>query len=210
MKRLFLVIICLSLTSFLMAQKKPADTLYLMNGNVLVSPVLDTSFLVATFVDPEDSTKRTHIENENLFAIRYHTGEIFYYYKEDTIHNFFSRDEMSLYMQGERDAKKGFKAKGSFYGTMACGLVGGLSGTFFGPLLPIAYFATVGIPKVNIKHNTISNPANVDYDSYLLGYERVARAKRRKASLIGGGIGIAAGYILWVCLRNSIYPAAWR
>jgi hypothetical protein len=194
---------------FSFAQKKPADTLFLMNGNIVVSPVLDTSFLAATFVDPEDSTKRQHIENENLFAIRYHTGDIFYYYKEDTIQNYFSRDEMKLYMQGERDAKKGFKAKGSFYGTMACGLVGGLSGTFFGPLLPIAYFAGVGIPKVRIKHNTVSNPANVDYDSYLLGYERVARAKRRKASLIGGGIGLVAGYVLWACLK-SVYPVGLR
>lgn len=193
-----------------MAQKKPADTLFLMNGNIIVSPVLDTSFLAATFVDPEDSTKRQHIENESLFAIRYHTGDMFYYYKEDTIQNFFSRDEMRLYMVGERDAKKGFKAKGSFIGTAACGLVGGLSGTFFGPLLPLAYFAMVGIPKVKIKHNTVSNPNNVDYDSYLLGYERVARAKRRKASLIGGGIGLAVGYVAWLCLRNSIYPAGLR
>jgi hypothetical protein len=196
-------------TLSLFAQQKPADTLLLMNGNVVVSPVLDTTLFAVTFVDPKDSTKRQHLEYGNVYAIRYHTGDLIYYYKQDTISNWFTRDEMELYMQGERDARKGFKAPGSTFGTIACGLVGGMSGTFFGPLLPIFYFSLVGIPKIKIKHNTISNPSYVDYDAYLLGYERVARKRRRIQSLIGGGIGLAAGYILYACLHNY-YPVGLR
>ena len=191
----------------LFAQRKPADSLFLMNGRIVVAPVLDTTLFAATIIDPEDSTKRAHIDNESLFAIKYHTGDLYYYYKQDTLQNFFSRDEMWLYMQGERDAKKGFKPWGSFYGTMAFGLVGGLSGTLFGPVAPAAFFLTVGIPKVRIRHNTVSNINYLEYDSYLLGYEREARAKRRRYSLIGGGIGVVAGYIAYFCLR-SIYPAS--
>ncbi|MBS1645755.1 MAG: hypothetical protein JST67_00300 [Bacteroidetes bacterium] len=190
----------------LFAQKKPADTLMLMNGNIVVSPVLDTTLFAATFVDPKDSLKKQHLEFFNIFAIRYHTGEMVYYYKQDTLSNWFTRDEMYLYMQGERDARKGFRAPGSRYGTMACGLVGGLSGTFFGPLLPMLYFGLVGLPKIKIKHNTVSNPDYLEHDAYLLGYERVARKRRRIQSLIGGGIGLVAGYVLYACL-HSYYPA---
>jgi hypothetical protein len=211
MRRILLVVFCFLLSNFLVAQRKKADTLYLMNGRIVVSPVLDTSFLAATFVDPDDSTKRTHIENDQLFAIKYSNGGVFYYYKQDTITNWYSRNEMWLFTQGERDARKGFKARGSFTGGLITGLAGGASGllvgsigSFFGPIIPLAFFTTVGIPKVRIKHKTVSNINNLDYDAYILGYEREARIKRRRSSMIGGGIGVALGYIAYFSLRNIL------
>ena len=212
MNRLFFIIICFFLSEFSFAQKKSADTLYLMNGRILVSPIIDTLLGAATFIDPEDTTKRAHVENDQLFAIKYHTGDIFYYYEQDTITNFYSRDEMWLFTQGERDAKKGFKPWGSFTGGLVLGMAGGGSGlvlgtlgVFFGPILPVTFLATVGIPKVRIKHNTVSNPNNLDYDVYILGYEREARTKRRKYAMVGGGIGAAIGYIAYFSLRNLIH-----
>ncbi|MHB8259013.1 MAG: hypothetical protein ACYDCN_04405 [Bacteroidia bacterium] len=205
----FILFLIISLVSF--AQKKSADTLYLMNGRIVVAPVLDTNIFSATIIDPEDSTKRMSIESETLFAIKFNNGGLYYYYQEDTVRNWFTRDEMWLFMQGERDAKKGFKPWGAFYGSMAAGLAGGASGlvlgtagTFFGPVVPIAFFTTVGIPKVRIKHNTVTTPTNLDYDVYILGYEREARAKRRRYSLVGGGIGVALGYIAYFSLRNIV------
>ena len=196
---------------FVQAQKKSADTLYLMNGRIIVSPVLDTTFLAATIMDPEDSTKRALLENNVLFAIKYHSGEIYYYYEQDTIRNWFSRDEMWLFMQGERDARKGLKPWGSFTGGLVSGLAGGSSGllvgsigTFFGPVLPIAFFATVGLPKVRIKHSTVSNLKYLEHDEYLLGYEQEARSKRRRYSMIGGGIGVFLGYVAYFSLRNVL------
>lgn len=212
MRRILFIVFCFLVSNLLLAQKKRADTLYLMNGRIVVSPVLDTSFLAATFVDPEDSTKRTHIENDQLFAIKYSTGDVFYYYKQDTITNWYSRDEMWLFTQGERDAKKGFKPWGSFTGGLISGMAGGVSGlalgtlgAFFGPVLPLAFLTTVGIPKVRIRHNTVSNPNNLDYDAYILGYEREARTKRRRFAMIGGGMGTALGYIAYFSLKNLIH-----
>jgi hypothetical protein len=181
-------------TQYTFAQQKPADTLYLMNGRILNVTVIDTLFGFATFVDPEDSLKRSHIENERLFAIKYKSGDIFYYYEQDTIANWFSREEMWMFMQGERDARKGFKPHGSFYGSMASGIAGGLTGTLLGPLAPLAFSACVGIPWVRIKHSTVSNANNLTSDAYILGYEREARKKRRIRALIGSVIGMAVGY----------------
>src|ERR1700752_5326850 len=153
MKRIFLIaLFFVSVFSF--AQKKAGDTLFLMNGRTVVVNVIDTLFGATTFIDPEDSTKRAHIENELVFAVKYQNGDIFYYYEQDTIANWFSRDEMWMFMQGERDARKGFKPYGSLYGSVASGILGGITGTLFGPLAPIAYTACVGIPWVRIKHKT--------------------------------------------------------
>ncbi len=176
------------------AQKKPGDSLYLMNGRILVAPVIDTLFGSATFIDPTDTTKRAHVENDQLFAIRYHNGDVFYYYEQDTISNWFSRDEMWMFMQGERDAKKGFKPRGALFGTMALGLAGGLTGSFFAPIAPAIYTALVGLPKIKIKHKTVSNINYLESDAYILGYEREARGKRRIYALIGSGIGMLLGY----------------
>ena len=212
MRRILFIVFCFLVSNLLLAQKKRADTLYLMNGRIVVSSVLDTSFLAATFVDPEDSTKRTHIENDQLFAIKYSNGGVFYYYKQDTITNWYTRDEMWLFTQGERDARKGFKPWGSFTGGIITGMAGGSSGlllgsigAFFGPVVPLAFLTTVGIPKVRIRHKTVSNPNNLDYDAYILGYEREARTKRRRFAMIGGGIGTALGYIAYFSLKNLIH-----
>ena len=202
MRKFFVLIFFTSVICY--AQKKPADSLFLMNGRILVTPVLDTLFGLATFIDPTDTSKRSHIENDQLFAIRYSNGNVFYYYKQDTISNWFSREEMWLYMQGERDAKKGFKPRGSMLGSMACGIAGGLTGSLFGPILPLIYTAGVGLPWIRIKHKSVSNMALLDYDSYILGYERVARGKRRIYAIIGSGIGMLLGYTTYfVWLKNE-------
>jgi hypothetical protein len=194
------------LSFFSFAQTNSLDTLYLMNGKIITTSVLDTNSASVQVADPENSIKKITIDNESLFAIKYGKGNLVYYYQEDTIKNWFTRDEMWLFMQGERDARKGFKARGSFWGGLIAGVAGGASGlvvgsagAFFGPVLPISFFTTVGIPKVWIRHSTVSNPNNLWHDAYILGYEREARAKRRRRSMIGGGIGLAIGYIAYAC-----------
>lgn len=192
MYRFFIGLFLISCCGF--SQTRPADSLYLMNGNIVVAPVLDTLFGAATFIMPGDTSKREHIDNDALFAIKYSNGEVFYYYKQDTISNWFSRDEMWMFMRGERDAKKGFKPWGSMFGSMACGIAGGLTGSFFGPIAPVAYTSLVGLPWIKIKHKSVSDVRYLDSDAYILGYEREARSKRRIYALIGSGIGMLVGY----------------
>ncbi|MGZ3865590.1 MAG: hypothetical protein ACXVC6_01455 [Bacteroidia bacterium] len=189
-----LLVVLLFVASVSFSQQGTKDTMFLMNGRIVPVNVIDTLFQFVTFTDPDDSTKRAHVDIDALFAIKYKSGDIFYYYEQDTITNFFTRDEMWMFMQGERDARKGFKPYGSLYGTAAAGIVGGLTGSLFAPLAPLVYFSMVGLPWVRIKHKTVSNANYLTYDSYILGYEREARRKRRIQSLIGGVIGLAIGF----------------
>lgn len=184
-----------SLIAFAGLAQQKKDTLFLMNGKIYVSRILDTLLGGVTIKDFKDSTKNFTVDNDDLFSVHYASGELYYYYEQDTtIGNEFSRQEMGYFMQGERDAKKGFKARGSLFGSIAAGFAGGLTGSFLGPILPFAYLGLCGITKVRIRHETISNPYLIDHDSYILGYERQARGKRRMKSLIGGGIGLVGGF----------------
>ena len=67
-----------------------------------------------------------------------------------------------------------------------------------------------GIPKVRIRHQTISNPNYIDHDAYILGYERVSRSKRRIQALIGGTVGLAAGYGLYFTVLKDKLPATFK
>jgi hypothetical protein len=197
--------LCL-LTYHLKAQAK--DTILLMNGNKVVEHVIDTLIGAVTIVDPKKPEAKLHYEYDEIYCVRYGSGLKDYYYSQDTMKgNYFTRDEMEYYMFGERDARKGFKARGSLIGAGITGLLSASMGLFFAPIFPYGYMGLSGITKVRIKHSTISNPNYIEHDAYILGYERVARSKRRIRALLGGSIGLAVGYGLYFGVLKDNLPA---
>ena len=186
--------------------KRVQDTVFLMNGHVIGQKILDTTLGAVTIAHPEKAHKVIHYEWDQLYMIKFASGRKRYYYVQDsTVGNWFTKAEMWMYMKGETDARKGFKASGSIVGAAFAGLVGGMSGTIWGPVAPYGFMVLTGIPKVRIKANTISNPAYVQSDAYILGYERVARQKRKIGSVIAGTIGLAVGYTFYA-IFHSQYP----
>lgn len=202
--------ICILFIVFLAFNSKAQykDTILLMNGNYVVEKVIDTLIGAVTIVNPDKTTEKLHYEYDDIYCVKYASGFTDYYYSQDTLRgNYFTRDEMQYYIYGERDARKGFKARGSLIGAGIVGLASGGLGLFFAPVFPYGYMALSGIPKVKIKHSTISNPNYIDHDAYILGYERVSRSKRRIKALIGGTIGLAAGYGLYFGLLKNKLPS---
>jgi hypothetical protein len=199
--------IVLSLTTN--AQNK--DTILLMNGNFVVEKVIDTLIGAVTIINPANVQEKLHYEYDEIYCVKYATGLTDYYYSQDTLRgNYFTREEMQYYIYGERDARKGFKARGALIGAGLIGLSSGGLGLFFAPIFPYGYMALTGVPKVRIKHSTISNPNYIEQDAYILGYERVSRSKRRIQALIGGTIGLAAGYGLYFGLLKDKLPSSFK
>jgi hypothetical protein len=186
------------------AQQK--DTIILMNGNIVTEKVIDTLIGAVTIKNPKHPQKNIHYEYDELFCVHYANGFKDYYYTQDTLKgNWFTRDEMFMFTKGEADGRKGFTANGSMITAGLLGIASGCTGTFFGPLLPYGYLALCGIPKVRIRHNTISNPNYIDSDGYILGYERSARYRRRLKSLLGGTVGLAIGYAAYFIVLKSLF-----
>ncbi len=201
----FLLLALTLITLSCFSQSK--DTVLLMNGNVVVEKVIDTVIGAVTVMHPEKAGEKLHFEYDQIYAVKYASGFTDYYYRQDSLSgNYFTRDEMEYYMYGERDARKGFKARGSLIGSGAVGLVSGGLGIFFAPVFPVGYMGLSGITKVRIRHSTISNPNYIEHDAYILGYERVARSKRRLQSLLGGAIGLVAGYGLYFGVLKNALP----
>lgn len=207
MTRLFFILI-LSLLVWVSSKAQTKDTIFLMNGNIVAEKVLDTLIGAVTIVNPEKPNEKLHYEYDEIFCVKYANGFIDYYYSQDTLKgNYFTREEMNYYMLGERDARKGFKGRGSLIGAGLMGAATGGLGLFFAPVFPFGYMALSGLPKVRIKHNTISNPNYIEHDAYILGYERVSRSKRRIQAIIGGSVGLAIGYGVYFGYLKDKLPA---
>jgi hypothetical protein len=204
-KKLWLLLAFLLFSKITQAQKPVQDTIYFMNGQTIGIKVIDTLLGAVTVFNPKKHFERLHFEWDQLYMVRFANGNKRYYYKQDSLYNFLSRDEMWMYMKGENDARKGFKARGAFFGAGIMGFLGGATGTFWAPIAPYGFMALSGITKVRIRHNTISNMKYVESDAYILGYERVARQKRKIKSVIGGTIGLALGYGFYAIFNHS-YP----
>jgi hypothetical protein len=202
---LFLVAVCKT-KSF--SQKK--DTIMLMNGQVVVERVVDTSFNSVTVFHPTKVKKKLHYDFEDVYGIFYADGNKKYIYVQDTArYLWFTRDEMFYFIKGEQDGRKGFKANGAMIGAGLLGFVGGATGSFFAPLAPYGFMAVSGVTKIRIKHKTISNPAYIDSDAYILGYERSARYKRKLKSVLGGTVGLALGYAFYFIFKDA-YPTDYQ
>jgi hypothetical protein len=169
------------------------DTLVLLNGDVVFCSVIDTTNGVTSIVNPKNPKKNIIIENDRIFSIKNEKGESIMYVYDTVIGNEFTIDEMRYFILGERDADKNYKAHGTMALGVLIGTLSGFTGSFLSPIPPFAFTALCGLPKVKIKPETVSNPDFLKQDPYLMGYERVARKKRKLQSLIGGGIGLVAG-----------------
>lgn len=192
---------------FIYAQNS-LDTIYLMNGQKIGSEIIDTSFALVTYKIPNSKqpNKIRNLEKDDIFCIGYKNKTYFYYYSQDTARgDWFTRDEMWHFTQGERDAHKGFKPVPNIIIGGTIGLAAGMTGLFVAPALPLGFYLLSDITKVKIKHSSVSNPELLQYDAYILGYQKVAKSKRRISFIISSASGLLLGYITYFTFKNQ-YP----
>jgi hypothetical protein len=200
--QLFTVFILL-ITATSASSQETKDTVTLLNGDVIICTVIDTTNGLTSIKNPKKTTKNILIENDRIFSIRNKNGESIIYTYDTLIGNEFTIDEMRYFIYGEQDADKNFKANGCLAIGAAVGVLSGITGSFFSPIPPFAFTALSGLPKVKIKKSTVSNLEYLNHDPYLMGYERVAKKKRKLKSLIGGGLGLVAGIGTFIGLKSS-------
>jgi hypothetical protein len=182
------------------------DSVFLMNGHIFSAQIMDTSAHTVKLYNAQKPTKPLEYGADQLYRIRFANGSEHYYYQKDSvIGNWLTQSEMWLYMKGEQDARKGFKAKGAMIGALCAGLIGGMTGTFWGPVFPYGFMALSGLPKIRISHATVRDEALLQSNAYLMGYERVARQKIKLRSLLVGTMGLLGGYGIYA-LAHGYYP----
>lgn len=194
--RLLIVVMFLTVCG-LTAQEK-LDTVYLMSGKTVEGVVKDTSNDKLKILIPKKGGgfKSDFIDQELVFSVKYKTGNEKVFYVQDTLFgNYYTPNEVRYFLQGERDARRSFRCRGWIAGGFVFGFAGGMTSSAIGLIAPFAYSGSSVMFKTNIRPGSVSNPDYLKYDTYLMGYDKVARQKRMMRSLVSGALGFACGFI---------------
>jgi hypothetical protein len=204
---ILLTLLC-SLTSFSQTLKAgPKDTVLFMNGGKLAGEILDTSFhkIKVQYVRKRGKIKTIVIEEDLVFSLTYKNGKEKIIYEQDTLTgNYFTADETRLFILGEQDAERYYHSPYVTATSILIGFASGCWGSFICPIPPFAFSGLMLIPKIKIKYNTVSTPGYLNFDTYVLGYEKVARRKKLFRSLIGGIAGLGVGLVSFPPLASAL------
>ncbi|CAN5183391.1 hypothetical protein BH09BAC5_BH09BAC5_21000 [soil metagenome] len=175
---------------------EPMDTVFLMSGKTVAGVVKDSSADQLKILIPRKGNfKADFIDLELVYSVKYKNGSESVFYKQDTLFgNYYTAQEVRYVLQGERDAMRSFRCPIWNAGAFVAGFAGGYTASPFLIFIPpFAYAGATTLFRVKVKPGAISNPEYLKYDTYLMGYEKVARQRRIFRSLIWGGIGMVGG-----------------
>lgn len=195
------------------AQTPPAadtikmDSILFLNGEVNAARIIDTVNNLVRFI-PQKKKRRIklqEVEVAKVFSLKYNNGEErILYFHDSAIGNVFTVLEAKMFILGEQEADRNYKNKWPFIIGFTTGLVSPLAlsnAVALSPIAPAIAPLHTHIPYIHINTKQIKDKNYLQYDSYLMGYERSARKKNFVHSLIGAGIGLVAGMSLWTIMR---------
>ena len=205
----FLIFLCFFSTASVCAQIQTTsdtgkmDTLFFLNGEVRAVKVVDTIAHLVRFL-PEKSKNRPRvqdIEKSKIFSVKFSNGqERILYFHDSTVGNFFTVLEAKMFVLGEQEAERNYKNKWPALIGFMVGVVSPVvlsNAVLLSPIpasvIPLHTF----IPVVEVNTGKIQNKQLLLYDTYLMGYEKVARKKNFMHALIGAGVGLAVGFGTW-------------
>jgi hypothetical protein len=183
------------------------DSIFFLNGEVKAVKLIDTINSTIKFIYPKNNKilKHNEVESAKVFSVKYgHAAERILYFKDSSIGNVFSILEAKMFMLGEREAEKNYKNKWPFIIGISSGVASPLllsNAIVLSPILPAVMPLHTHLPRIHIRTSTLANKNYLNYDTYLMGYERAARKKNFIHALWGAAIGFATGLGTWAIIR---------
>jgi hypothetical protein len=217
MREFFLFVLGL----FFITQNSMAqDKVTLLNGLEYEGLIADTSFLNIS-INRKKSSRPFVLDRYRVFSINWNGTETVLYRKDSAAGNIKTEQEMRLFIKGEQDGNSTYKAPWLVVGGFAAGFFGGyvqplmsqqlgkpyldkgeanpygwMEQLYAIPIVPLSYIIFSGSRWIKIDKNKISNKIYLSEDSYLEGYERVARSKKVQRALWSSIGGLVAGLVV--------------
>jgi hypothetical protein len=183
--------------------QKQSDTILLTDGTIIIPYFIDTTGGIVKYSTQKRPGKIRKIDADELFSIRNKQSETILYIR-DTLGENYSEMDMRYLILGQQDARKATKTYvAPFVTNLLLSAGAGLTKNFLSPLIPLAFTAILTIPKIKIRKENVSNPEYLNDEAYVTGYKQEAFKKKRVQTLLGGGIGLAAGLITSFILQSQ-------
>ena len=188
MGRVFLLFIFLLSTA-----AKAQDRIILINGKVLEVKSVELKDNTISFQTMKKD-KRRKINPERVFSVQFANGTEQVVFVSDPLDpNDFKPEEMRMFIKGEQDAELYYHNTGNKILSAAVGAGSGLL-TIYGLVIPALYSTVVGSFSPNVQKHNVSDPALRDNLIYREGYERQARDRKIRNSLVYGFGGFVVGF----------------
>ena len=214
-----LKILILTLTCTLTYSVVAQDKIQLMNGKVLRGKLKAEfdDYYNFEYYKNGGKTKSMELSKYRIFSKTDAQGVESILYKQDTLMgNYYSENEMKMYIYGQRDAFKSYKGTPMFVSTFAIGFMSVLVDTYefeegnscppgffnrtpsIGPIIvPFALTIGAGLLKSKIRREHAADVSFLSNEYYISGFQKVSKVKRVKNAFFGSVAGVVSGFIAY-------------
>ncbi|MFA9221643.1 MAG: hypothetical protein ACEQSL_10685, partial [Sediminibacterium sp.] len=148
----------------------------------------------------KEKTRAVELNKSEIYSLSNGRQEQIMYYQDTMLGDYYSPEEMRMYLAGAGDARKNYKARHiSAIGFVLCGLAGYFVGDGLLILIvpPITYAAIQYVGKIKIREKYMSDTNFKFNDLYAEGFEPPARSRKMIRGALSGVLGSATGVVLY-------------
>ncbi len=202
-KRIFILLL-LALPACAFTQVQQGKVL-LMNGTVVENTLWEEKDGVIYIYDQrhnlfgKEKTRAIELSKNEIFSLSNGSKEQVLYFQDTMLGDYYTPEEMRMYLAGAGDARKNFKAWHiAIIGYELCLFAGNLVGDGLLVLIvpPITYAAIQYVGKIKIREKYISDPNFKYNDLYAEGFEPPARSRKMIRGVLSGLAGSVTGVVL--------------
>ena len=202
-KRIFILLL-LALPACAFTQVQQGKVL-LMNGTVVENTLWEEKDGVIYIYDQrtnlfgKEKTRAIELNKSEIFSLSNGKTEQVLYFQDTMLGDYYTPEEMRMYLAGAGDARKNFKAWHiAIIGYELCLFAGHLVGDGLLVLIvpPITYAAIQYVGKIKIREKYISDPNFKYNDLYAEGFEPPARSRKMIRGVLSGLAGSVTGVVL--------------
>jgi hypothetical protein len=204
LKRIFIFIL-FAIPALSEAQVQQGKVL-LMNGTVVENTLWEEKDGMIYIYDQKknilgkEKTKAIELNKSEVYSLSNGSKEQILYYQDTMLGDYYTPEEMRVYLAGAGDARKNYKARHiSAVGFAVCAVVGYLVGDGLLILIvpPVTYAAIQYVGKIKIREKYMSDPNFKYNDLYAEGFEPPARSRKMIRGALSGLLGSATGVVLY-------------
>lgn len=201
----------LSFFSFAIHAQVQQGKVLLMNGSVVENAMWEEKDGMIYIYDQKknlfgkEKNRAVELNKSEIFSLSSGSNEQVLYFQDTMLGDYYTPEEMRMYLAGAGDARKNYKARHiSAIGFGLCAVAGYLVGDGLMILIvpPITYAAIQYVGKIKIREKYMSD-INYKYnDQYAEGFEPPARSRKMIRGALSGVVGSVTGVVLYL-IKNQ-------
>ncbi len=198
-------LIFFSLVSIYSVAQVQEGRVVLMNGSIVQNTLWEEKDGMILIYSQKKSlfgktkNKTVELNKSEIFSLSSGTKEQVLYFQDTMLGDYYTPEEMRVYLAGAGDARKNYKARHvSAIGFVLCAAAGYAVGDGLLVLIlpPVTYAASQIIGKIKIREKYMSDKNFKYNDLYADGFEPPARSRKIIRSALSGLAGSVSGVVL--------------